>query len=77
MKTTAYEMGRVMKSVIASLFILTSLFGVSKGENADKVVITEKKTEKHTRKPIPTTEDWGSSMTAGWAIHIIKHSNLY
>jgi hypothetical protein len=36
MKTIAYKTGNVMKSIVASLIVLASFAGISKGENSNK-----------------------------------------
>jgi hypothetical protein len=62
----------------ATLFILASFIGVSKGEKLNKVSHSEVNTMKNTtNKSALANEDWGSAMTAGWALHIIKHTSLY
>jgi hypothetical protein len=78
MKTINNKTGKVMKTMAATLIILASFIVVSKGEKSNKVSHSEVNTMKNTtNKSALANEDWGSAMTAGWALHIIKHTSLY
>ena len=78
MKTINSKIGKVVKAIPATLIILASLIGVSKGEKSNHVSHPEERVMKNTtNKPALTNEDWGAAMTAGWALHIIKHTSLY
>ena len=77
MKTINYKTGKVMKTIVASLIILTSFIGVTKGEKANKVTHTTDNNNKNAKEETSfKTEDWVSEMTAGWAVHIIKQSKM-
>ena len=78
MKTISNKMGKLMKTMLASLIILVSYTGISKGEVAKKAshsVNLAGKSINH--EPITKADEWASDMTAGWALHLIKHSRLY
>jgi len=78
MKTLAIQMGKMMRTIAAFLIITASFIGISKGEKAGKISHSEDKPMKNTTiKSALENEDWGSAMTAGWALHIIKHTPLY
>jgi len=78
MNTINFKTGKMMKTVAATLIILVSFIGFSKGEKAAKISHSEVKAMKSTtHKSTLENEDWGSAMTAGWALHIIKHTPLY
>ena len=75
MKTISYKTGKVMKTIVASLIILTSFIGISKGEKANKVSLSGDNSNKNVKKETTLkAQDWVSEMTAGWAVHIIKQS---
>jgi len=77
MKTINYKTGKVMKTIVASLIILTSFIGVTKGEKANKVTHATDNNNKNAKEETSfKTEDWVSEMTAGWAVHIIKQSKM-
>ena len=77
MKTINYKTGKVMKTIVASLIILTSFIGVTKGEKANKVNHAADNANKNAKKETSfKAEDWVSEMTAGWAVHIIKQSKM-
>lgn len=68
----------MMRTLAATLIILASFIGISKGEKSNRVNHSEVKAMKNTpHKSSFAKEDWGSAMTAGWALHIIKHTPLY
>jgi len=78
MKTLNNKTGKVMKTIAATLIILATFIGISKGEKANKSSHSEVNAmNKTTDKSALANEDWGSAMTAGWALHIIKHTSLY
>lgn len=78
MKTINNKMGKVMRATTATLIILASFIGISKGEKTNSATHSEVKIMKNTtNKSALANEDWGSAMTAGWALHIIKHTPLY
>ena len=78
MKTLNNKTGKVMKTIAATLIILATFIGISKGEKANKSSHSEVNSlNKITNKSALLNEDWGSTMTAGWALHIIKHTSLY
>jgi len=78
MKTISSKIGKVVTAIPATLIILASLIGVSKGEKSNKVSHSEERVMKNTtNKSALANEDWGAAMTAGWALHIIKHTSLY
>lgn len=79
MKTLNNKTGKVMKTIAATLIILATFIGISKGEKANKSSHSEVNAmnNKTTNKSALADEDWGSAMTAGWALHIIKHTSLY
>jgi len=78
MKTINFNIGKVVKTIPATLIILASFIGVSKGEKSNNVSHSEAKAMNHTtNKSALTNEDWGAAMTAGWALHIIKHTSLF
>lgn len=78
MKTLNNKTGKLMKTMAATLIILATFVGISKGEKANKIHHSEVNAmNKTTNKSALANEDWGSAMTAGWALHIIKHTSLY
>ena len=77
MKTINNKMGKVMKTMVATLIILTSFIGISKGEKSNKVTLSENNSNKITKKETTLkAQDWVSEMAAGWAVHIIKQSKM-
>lgn len=78
MKTLNNTTGKMMKTMAATLIILATFIGISKGEKTNKSSHSEcNAMNKTTNKSTLANEDWGSAMTAGWALHIIKHTSLY
>ena len=78
MKTINSKIEKAVKTIPATLIILASFIGVSKGEKSNNISHSETKTLNNTTsKSALTNEDWGAAMTAGWALHIIKHTSLY
>ena len=78
MKTLNNKTGKMMKTMAATLIILASFIGISKGEKTNKLRHSEVNSMNKTpNKSVLANEDWGSAMTAGWALHIIKHTSLY
>lgn len=78
MKTINIKIGKMVKTIPATLIILASLIGVSKGEKANHVSHSEGRVMNNTtNKSSLANEDWGAAMTAGWALHIIKHTSLF
>jgi len=78
MKTINNKMGKLMRTMFASLIILISYTGLSKGEATEKASHSVNLAGKSIRhEPITKADEWASDMTAGWALHMIKHSKLY
>ena len=77
MKTTENKMGKVMKTMVATLIILTSFIGISKGEKSNKITLAGDNSNRNAKKETTLkAEDWVSEITAGWAVHIIKQSKM-
>lgn len=77
MKTINSKIGKAVMTIPATLIILASLIGVSKGEKSNVRHSEASATKNTTNKTALSNEDWGAAMTAGWALHIIKHTSLY
>jgi hypothetical protein len=78
MKKISNKMEKMVKTIPATLIILASFIGISKGEKSNKVSRSEVNVMNNTtKKSALKNEDWGSAMTAGWAMHIIRHTSLF
>ena len=78
MKTISNKMGKLMRTMLASLVIMISYTGISKAEATKKASQQDNLSGKSiNHEPTSKSEEWASDMTAGWALHLIKHSRLY
>ena len=78
MKTISNKMGKLMRTMLASLVILISYTGISKAEASKKASNSVNLAGKSiSHEPTTKAEEWASDMTAGWALHLIKHSKIY
>jgi hypothetical protein len=78
MKTISNKMGKLMRTMLASLVIMISYTGISKAEATKKASQQDNLSGKSiSHEPTTKAEEWASDMTAGWALHLIKHSKIY
>ena len=77
MKTLSRKFRRVFGTMVASLVILISHTQMSKGATNDKMRHNNNHPERNVSKVVNSSnQDWASDMTAGWALHLIKHTRL-